>query len=37
MPDIADIQKLFAGIFPDLMGIRITVLEPDRAVAQMEV
>ena len=37
MTDIADIQKLFAGIFPDLMGIRITVLEPDRVVAQMEV
>ena len=37
MTDIADIQKLFAGLFPDLMGIRITVLEPDRVVAQMEV
>ena len=37
MTDIADIQKLFAGIFPDLMGIRITLLEPDRVVAQMEV
>ncbi|MFH0129560.1 PaaI family thioesterase [Variovorax sp. EL159] len=37
MTDIADIQKLFAGLFPDLMGIRFTVLEPDRVVAQMEV
>lgn len=37
MTDIADIQTLFAGLFPDLMGIRITVLEPDRVVAQMEV
>ena len=37
MAEIADIQKLFAGIFPGLMGIRITVLEPDRVVAEMEV
>ena len=37
MTDIADIQKLFAGIFPGLMGIRVTVLEPDRVVAEMEV
>ncbi|MGF6347417.1 PaaI family thioesterase [Variovorax sp. W2I14] len=37
MVEIADIQKLFAGIFPGLMGIRVTVLEPDRVVAEMEV
>ena len=37
MAEIADIQKLFTGIFPGLMGIRITVLEPDRVVAEMEV
>ncbi len=37
MTDIAGIQKLFAGLFPDLMGIRLTVLEPDRVVAEMEV
>jgi len=37
MTEIADIQKLFAGLFPDLMGIRFTELEPDRVVAQMEV
>jgi 1,4-dihydroxy-2-naphthoyl-CoA hydrolase len=35
--EIADIQKLFAGIFPGLMGIRLMVLEPDRVVAHMEV
>jgi 1,4-dihydroxy-2-naphthoyl-CoA hydrolase len=35
--EIADIQKLFAGIFPGLMGIRLAVLEPDRVVAHMEV
>lgn len=37
MTEIADIQKLFAGLFPDLMGICFTELEPDRVVAQMEV
>jgi uncharacterized protein (TIGR00369 family) len=37
MTDIESIQKLFAGLFPDLMGIRLTALAPDRVVAEMAV
>jgi len=37
MPDIATMQKLLDTIFPGLMGVRLTELEPERVVAQMEV
>lgn len=37
MFDIASLQQLLEPIFPGLMGVRLTVLEPDRVVAQMEV
>ncbi|MGQ2924184.1 PaaI family thioesterase [Variovorax sp.] len=37
MLDIASLQQLLEPIFPGLMGVRLTVLEPDRVVAQMEV
>ncbi|NVM91734.1 uncharacterized protein (TIGR00369 family) [Variovorax sp. SG517] len=37
MPDIATMQKLLDTIFPGLMGVRLTQLEPERVVAQMEV
>lgn len=37
MHDIAALQKLLDTLFPGLMGVRITALEPDRVVAQMEV
>ncbi|WP_398494292.1 PaaI family thioesterase [Variovorax sp.] len=37
MHDIASLQQLLEPIFPGLMGVRLTVLEPDRVVAQMEV
>ena len=37
MHDIASLQQLLEAIFPGLMGVRLTVLEPDRVVAQMEV
>ncbi|MBS74621.1 MULTISPECIES: PaaI family thioesterase [unclassified Variovorax] len=37
MLDIASLQRLLEPIFPGLMGVRLTVLEPDRVVAQMEV
>ncbi|WP_422098385.1 PaaI family thioesterase [Variovorax sp.] len=37
MHDLASLQQLLEPIFPGLMGVRLTVLEPDRVVAQMEV
>lgn len=37
MLDIASLQQLLEPIFPGLMGVRLTVLEPDRVVAEMEV
>ncbi|MBN8756774.1 MULTISPECIES: PaaI family thioesterase [Variovorax] len=37
MQDIAALQKLLDTLFPGLMGVRLTALEPDRVVAQMEV
>jgi uncharacterized protein (TIGR00369 family) len=37
MHDIAALQKLLDTLFPGLMGVRHTALEPDRVVAQMEV
>ncbi|SFP76869.1 uncharacterized domain 1-containing protein [Variovorax sp. PDC80] len=37
MHDIASLQQLLEPIFPGLMGVRLTVLEPDRVVAEMEV
>lgn len=37
MHDIAAFQKLLDTLFPGLMGVRLTALEPDRVVAQMEV
>ncbi|KAF1065339.1 PaaI family thioesterase [Variovorax sp.] len=37
MLDIASLQQLLEPIFPGLMGVHLTVLEPDRVVAQMEV
>ena len=37
MHDIAALQKLLDTLFPGLMGVRLTALEPDRVVAQMEV
>ena len=35
--DLAAVQKLVDSIFPGLMGVHITVAEPDRIVAQMTV
>ena len=37
MHDLASLRQLLEPIFPGLMGVRLTVLEPDRVVAQMEV
>ncbi|WP_422088464.1 PaaI family thioesterase [Variovorax sp.] len=37
MHDIAALQRLLDTLFPGLMGVRLTALEPDRVVAQMEV
>ncbi len=37
MLDAATIQALLDPIFPGLMGVRLTLLEPDRVVAQMPV
>ena len=37
MHDIAALQKLLDTLFPGLMGVRLTALEPDRVVAQMQV
>jgi uncharacterized protein (TIGR00369 family) len=37
MHDLASIQKLFAPLFPGLIGVRITQLTPDRVAAEMEV
>lgn len=37
MHDLPSLQQLLEPIFPGLMGVRLTVLEPDRVVAQMEV
>ena len=35
--DVAVVQKLVDSIFPGLMGVRITVAEPDRIVGEMTV
>ena len=35
--DVAAVQKLVDSIFPGLMGVRITVAEPDRIVGKMTV
>ena len=35
--DVAAVQKLVDSIFPGLMGVRITVAEPDRIVGEMTV
>lgn len=37
MPSIEDIQQLLAPLFPGLMGVRITTLEPKRVVAELTV
>jgi len=37
MHDIAELQALLAPIFPGLMGVRLTALEPDRVSAEMQV
>ena len=35
--EVAVVQKLVDSIFPGLMGVRITVAEPDRIVGEMTV
>ena len=37
MTDLASIQALLDPLFPGLMGVRISALEPDRVVAEMKV
>ena len=37
MLDIQTVQQLLTPIFPDLMGVKLTVVEPDRIVAEMPV
>lgn len=37
MLDAAAIQAILDPIFPGLMGVRVTVVEPDRVVAEMAV
>ena len=37
MTDLASIQALLDPLFPGLMGVRISALEPDRVVADMKV
>ncbi len=37
MLDAAAIQAILDPIFPGLMGVRLTVVEPDRVVAEMAV
>jgi 1,4-dihydroxy-2-naphthoyl-CoA hydrolase len=37
MPDLATVQKLIDPLFPGTMGVRLTVVEPERIVAEMEV
>ncbi len=37
MLDIQQVQRLLDGIFPGLMGVKLTVVEPDRIVAEMPV
>ncbi|MES2973161.1 MAG: PaaI family thioesterase [Pseudomonadota bacterium] len=37
MHDLATLQTLIASLFPGLMGVRLTLVEPDRVLAEMEV
>ena len=37
MPDPAALQKLIDGLFPGLMGVRLTALAPERVTAEMVV
>ncbi len=37
MLDIQTVQQLLTPIFPGLMGVKLTVVEPDRIVAEMPV
>ncbi len=37
MQDLAPLQTLIASLFPGLMGVRLTLVEPDRVLAEMEV
>lgn len=37
MLDIHQMQQLMDSLFPGLMGVKLTVLEPDRVVAEMPV
>ena len=37
MPDLAQLQAILDPIFPGLMGIRLTRVEPDRVQAELEV
>jgi uncharacterized protein (TIGR00369 family) len=37
MPDPAALQRLIDGLFPGLMGVRLTALEPERVTAEMTV
>ena len=37
MLDLASIQALLHPLFPGLMGVRVTQVEPDRVVAEMTV
>jgi uncharacterized protein (TIGR00369 family) len=35
--DIAQLQKRFAGLFPDVLGVRLLEAEPERVVAELDV
>jgi 1,4-dihydroxy-2-naphthoyl-CoA hydrolase len=37
MTDLDTLQQLLAPLFPGLMGVRLTALEPERVLAEMEV
>ena len=37
MPDIATVQKRIDPLFPSTMGVRLTVVEPERIVAELDV
>lgn len=37
LPSVDDIQQLLGPLFPGLMGVRLTALEPERVQATLEV
>jgi 1,4-dihydroxy-2-naphthoyl-CoA hydrolase len=37
MPDLSAIQEILNPLLPGLMGVRLTVAEPDRVVAELDV